>query len=206
MRTAAYSVVVAAGLLAMPLASASTDGRNEAAPTAVGADRSNVSEPSRLELFLRRVQASEAPGPADDTADPPTSMLWQPFSSEAYLALEKSGRPFLVEFTADWCLPCQEMKDTTFQDPRVVEASRDFGLLRVDITEPDRGTELAQQAFKAPGAPTLIFLVPGGKERFRRLGYVHADAFLDALSELKKPAPEEAPEESQAPGPAATLL
>jgi thiol:disulfide interchange protein DsbD len=137
--------------------------------------------------------------------DAVTSLAWTPFSSATYLELEKSGRPFVIEFTADWCQPCMEMKETTFRDPRVVEAARGIGLLQVDMTVSDRRTELAQKSFKVLGAPTLIFMGPGGTERARKIGFVPAEQMVDALLELKKPAAEPSPDPPSEQRPEAPL-
>ena len=46
-----------------------------------------------------------------------------------------AGRPLLVDFAADWCVPCKEFDVKVFSRPEVAEEMRRFTLLRVDLSK-----------------------------------------------------------------------
>jgi thioredoxin:protein disulfide reductase len=113
-----------------------------------------------------------------ETASP---MVWTPYSDDALKAATAAGRPVLIDFQAEWCLPCREMERTTFRDPEVVDASRAFTNLLADVTEQDEAAEALMQRYTVPGVPTYVLLGPDGTERRRFVGYVPAAELLEAL-------------------------
>jgi thiol:disulfide interchange protein DsbD len=111
-------------------------------------------------------------------------IAWTPFSDDALEQATASGRPVLIDFQAAWCLPCREMERTTFRDPAVVRASRDFAALKADVTAQDDQAEALMAHWQIPGVPTYVLLGPDGQERRRFIGFVPAERMLDALREV----------------------
>jgi thiol:disulfide interchange protein DsbD len=108
-------------------------------------------------------------------------IVWMPFSEEAIAQATQSRRPVLIDFQAAWCLPCREMDRTTFRDPAVVRATRDFAALRADVTAQDEHAEALMTRWEVPGVPTYVILGPDGQERRRFVGFVPADRMLEGL-------------------------
>ncbi|MFQ5478446.1 MAG: cytochrome c biogenesis protein CcdA [Candidatus Binatia bacterium] len=109
------------------------------------------------------------------------ALSWTPFSAAAYDEARSVGKPFAMEFSAEWCMPCKEMAERTFTDSSVIQAAGDMEFLSVDITVIDRKTELIMEAFDVFSAPTTIFFGKDGKELTRRLGFIGPVDFAGLL-------------------------
>ena len=74
------------------------------------------------------------------------------------------GKFVLLEYYADWCVDCARMEETTFRDPRVVEAlRRDFVSLRIDVTDPrDAGGKALKKRFGVFGPPAVLLFDRNG--------------------------------------------
>ncbi|HSE62427.1 MAG TPA: cytochrome c biogenesis protein CcdA [Thermoanaerobaculia bacterium] len=106
---------------------------------------------------------------------------WQPYAAEVVGA----GRPAVIDFSADWCLPCLELEKKTFSDPRVAEALSRRALLKADMTKIGSPEAVAlAERFGILGVPTVIFLDGSGKERqdLRLVGFENAERFLERLA------------------------
>jgi thiol:disulfide interchange protein DsbD len=113
------------------------------------------------------------------------SPAWQDFSEEKYEAALANNKKILIDFYADWCIPCKELDALTFSDPRVIEETNDYAVFKVDMTQTmSEETEQIRNKFDIVGMPTVLLINTKGDEVKRLTGFVDADEFLDILSQI----------------------
>src|SRR5262249_44284943 len=123
------------------------------------------------------------------TAPPTSGIRWRDFSPQALAQARSEGRPAVVDFRADWCLPCLEMERTTFVAPEVTARVGGFEMLRADVTEMSNATESLLSRYGVLGVPTTIFFAADGKEQHRTVGYIASEDFVRFLEDTRARGP-----------------
>lgn len=153
-------------------------------------------------VFAVWVAFSSGDVPAGATAGRSVRIRWEPLTVAALDRAIDSGRPAIVEFAADWCLPCAAMERTTFADPDVAREAERFSTLRADVTESSAESDALLGRFQVLGVPTIIFYGADGIEVDRVVGYVDADRFAAILRQIDGPDDDpRAPEAQKAAAP-----
>lgn len=98
-------------------------------------------------------------------AGPRPSVLWEVYHPAILEEASQEGKPVIMDFFADWCIPCHELDQFTYSDPKVIEALKPFKKVKVDLTNPDSREVLElTERFEILGVPTILFLDPKGEE------------------------------------------
>jgi len=114
---------------------------------------------------------------------PAQALVFQPYSEAAVAEAKAAGTPVMIDFFAEWCLPCKELEHATFTDPRVVEATKGWVLLKADLTrEGSPEVTALRERWAIKGVPTIVFLGPDGKETAERVvQFEKPETFLPRL-------------------------
>jgi len=105
---------------------------------------------------------------------------WVTDTTGAIRTAADSGKPVFVDLWAVWCEPCKIMEETTYRDPRVIEAMNGFVPLKLDADS----NEIFQERYEIGGLPTTVFLDGRGREISRLVSLVDADALLESMSSI----------------------
>ena len=97
---------------------------------------------------------------------PPKQLLeFRPYDAAAVQQALASGKPVILDFSADWCAPCHRLDRETFSSPAVIAAAKRFEVFKVDLTHTGSPeVEQRTRQFQIKGVPTVVFLGPSGSE------------------------------------------
>ncbi len=118
---------------------------------------------------------------------PKIELSWMKSETDAVAAARAGGRPMLVDFMADWCLPCKELEVQVFAHPDVARELERFTLLKVDLTNEDDDASLAvlKEKYGVNTLPAVRVVAPDGHIAATVDELVTVPEFLRALSRAK---------------------
>jgi thioredoxin:protein disulfide reductase len=112
---------------------------------------------------------------------------WTRYDMAALDAARASGKPTIIDFTADWCIPCKELDSRTFSDHAVASEIQRFSRIKADVTQNNENNQALLQRYGVVGPPTVVFLDGNGRELrdLRLVGFERADEFLARLKKIR---------------------
>jgi thiol:disulfide interchange protein DsbD len=99
-----------------------------------------------------------------------------------------TGKPVIIDFYADWCLPCKELDEKTFSDRAVADELNRFVRIKADLTNgEDPSVQKLTKQYSIIGVPTIVFLDSSGRELEpqRLIGFEGPAPFLSRLKQVR---------------------
>lgn len=112
------------------------------------------------------------------------SLTFEPFDSSLLASAGQTRKPVLIDFSADWCIPCREMEHSTFLNPLVVKEASRFVRLRADLTHQDKTNQDLMSKFQIQGVPTTVMINSSGRVQVQKVGYIGSNEFLADLRRI----------------------
>ncbi len=112
-------------------------------------------------------------------------MVWLRDEAQAVAQASREHRPLLVDFGAEWCLPCKEMERRTFADPEVGRELSRFVLLRIDCTEGTKESEALQKKYDSETLPSVLLFNGSGQKVAKLSEFTPPDKLLPILKQIQ---------------------
>lgn len=114
---------------------------------------------------------------------PGNHIAWANDLTQAKANAAATGKPILMEFSANWCPTCRAVKRNVWPDKRVENAVNGRTIpLAVDV---DAQRDLASQ-YGVNGIPAFIVTDATGQVLARKEGYVDADGVIALIDSAKR--------------------
>ncbi len=91
-----------------------------------------------------------------------SDLNWKPYTELALKKATASQRPVMIDFFAEWCAACHELKEKTFTEAEFKQISADFDLIVVDATEDTPEIQKILTKYNVKGLPTVVFVNRNG--------------------------------------------
>lgn len=112
------------------------------------------------------------------------AVVWEHDLAAAQVRALKEKKPLFVDVWAEWCPPCQHLKNNVFPTAEAQRALAGYVPVSLMTETRDRrptpGGREAAARFKVEAYPTLVVLDPTGKELKRQVGAFRSGTDLAA--------------------------
>jgi len=112
---------------------------------------------------------------------------WEHNVEVAVEQAQENNKPIMVDFMAEWCPPCQKMDKTTFSNHQLIEKSKKFITVRIDVDQQrETAVEYNGNASKygGVGIPNILFLNSNNEKIRHIIGYQSAQQLTAVMDSV----------------------
>jgi thiol:disulfide interchange protein DsbD len=119
---------------------------------------------------------------------PSSEINWQSYSSMKVNQARQSGHGVFIDFTADWCINCQVNDRLVLQNPQIVKAFKEQGIIafKGDWTKYDPAITQALASFGRDSIPVYIYYPPGSNTPDILPQLITPGSILERIKEINK--------------------
>ena len=112
-------------------------------------------------------------------------LTWLSDEPQALLRAQTEHKPLLIDFGADWCLPCKQMELKTFSDPAVRTELGRFVLQRIDCTEETEANKALMKKYDSDTLPSVLVFDSAMKKVLTISEFTPPDKLLPVLQQTR---------------------
>ncbi len=113
------------------------------------------------------------------------SINWKPYSSEDISTSKNDNKAVIIDFYADWCIPCKALDDSTFSNKKVIVEAKKFNTYKADMTKTfSPEVEKLKDQYNIAVLPTVLIIDSKGNEAKRITGFVSANEFYKIIKNI----------------------
>jgi thiol:disulfide interchange protein DsbD len=134
---------------------------------------------------------AQAPPNAEPREERPERSSWTTMDG-ALAESRRNGKPVFIDFSADWCGPCQALRREVFEDGSRA-ATLENAVIPVSIVDQRRETgsnppeiEALQDRYQVQAFPTLVVFSPATGRVMTTRGFRDGDATLAWITQAAK--------------------
>lgn len=95
--------------------------------------------------------------------EPASPVVWLASDKEGLERARAGNKVMLIDFYADWCVPCKELELGFFRKPGTVALLQQMVPVRIDATFPTPDIQTIIRKYGVIGWPTILFVNPEGE-------------------------------------------